>query len=503
MNSSEIDPQNADIFSERKEHFNTKSLLAVGLADERQLNLCVNVVIKEIISLFNNENLANEFFTQSMDKLLGEVYSHKTLDNPTRDDITAAHEADVHVIIVKRFSHDIPDFAASKDYTVIDFNHVRGTPQDINVINYIKTITDKLVALDEAEEPVYFVVFVPYPYVTEDIIQELSEAQPEINVVRRMDGEYIGHCYIWTGSTVLYHILTNTNPDGSERVEYITDPKWERPEELPLDRTEAHRFIQNTIAEMKEEFKDDPAVLQETLDDIASRYAEPKIVVPKAPIMQFPSFEFTEEQKKSNFTHLQKISTPSKFLYAKTPSELAETSKFLASTENTTKYASNPAAWIEQETKNIDESRRSIMGSSYIALPSDWDPEWNVNGPPIFIPDNFIPPKYGGVQIRRSFVRESKPGEDIHVLRCSNVPSWVTENILLGIFSKYNTETRQAVIIENGVSVTITYPRIRFSVNEKQSKTDAWGGKTKMATVTFSNAGDHIFDAPFALLSLA
>lgn len=47
-----------------------------------------------------------------------------------------------------------------------------------------------------------------------------------VNMPRRGDGSTLPFCYVWIAASPLHSILTGKNPDGSERIRYVPDPKW-------------------------------------------------------------------------------------------------------------------------------------------------------------------------------------------------------------------------------------------------------------------------------------
>lgn len=55
------------------------------------------------------------------------------------------------------------------------------------------------------------------------------ECEIKINLVRKYTGQYLGHAFVRLTNPQLYYVLIGCNADGTERVEYISDPIWIKP----------------------------------------------------------------------------------------------------------------------------------------------------------------------------------------------------------------------------------------------------------------------------------
>lgn len=340
------------------------------------------------------------------------------------------------------------------------------------------------------------------------IFSELSGALFEVNVVSKTTGELIGYTYLWTNSPVLFHILCGFDPDGSKRVKQVIDPTWEAPEDLAhIDLTlpNAKQLVDEHIATVLEAATDgldkDSDEYREAVETVNKTYKYPLAEVDDIPIIRAPPIEYSDEQYEAVKRDSLMFSTPQKILYAKTPEELQAVSEHLKLSPQTIKYASDPLGWIEFTRKQLEESRRNILGSFYEPLPTDWDPAWDTKVP-CFNPEGFHPDRLGGVAISRATVKERDVSEDKTILCCRNVPHWVTHKMLYDVFGRYSTDKRERQITEDGVSKRITYPHIRLNpdgTDKREAKIDPWGGKQQMANVTFSNLGDSQWDGLFAL----
>lgn len=60
-----------------------------------------------------------------------------------------------------------------------------------------------------------------------------------VNVVSNRSGKLFGYSYVWFTNPEVYNLAIGKNPDGSERVEYYDDPEWNPPTDTP-DAPDAH-----------------------------------------------------------------------------------------------------------------------------------------------------------------------------------------------------------------------------------------------------------------------
>jgi hypothetical protein len=84
-------------------------------------------------------------------------------------------------------------------------------------------------------------------------------------------------------------------------------------------------------------------------------------------------------------------------------------------------------------------------------------------------------------------------------LKCSNVPEWVTEELLYPHFSKFNTDPniyQHRTTLSNGEKkvITKTYPMIRFSPISSINK-NVKDANVKCAYIQYSKHAEHINDA--------
>lgn len=117
----------------------------------------------------------------------------------------------------------------------------------------------------------------------EKILGRNTKCRFKINLLVSKEGAYFGYGFVWVSSTEIYWMLLGKNPDGSERVEEYLDPNWKAPP-TSVDKTSNTK---NWIEIVEEE----DAHIQPTL----------KRILP--PLIQFPGYEYDEEQ----ISHLKEL----------------------------------------------------------------------------------------------------------------------------------------------------------------------------------------------------
>lgn len=341
------------------------------------------------------------------------------------------------------------------------------------------------------------------------VFSELSAALFEVNVVMKVTGELFGYSYVWTNSECFFNILCGYNPDGSSRSKTIVNPEWEAPEDLAeidltapdaLDQIELH--IQSIIEMSTEGLDQGSPEYEEAVRTVREQYAYDTIEIPGDPIIiPFP-VEYDDEQYAKLTEDIIKKSTPQKELYAKTPQELEAVAERLRQDPKTAKYAEDPAGWVTYTRDQIEATRKTILGDDYTPLPDQWLALWVVK-PPVFLPKGFKPNRLCGVIIERASVKEPEPSINKNVIAVKFIPSWVTEQMFLGVFSKFSTDKRRREVLQADRTVkTFSYPTVMFDPNgtdAKYPKADQWGGNFKTANIVFSDLGDSQWDASFAL----
>jgi hypothetical protein len=100
----------------------------------------------------------------------------------------------------------------------------------------------------------------------------------KINVVMR-NNKPVGYTYVWFTNSDIYFMLLGKNPDGSERVEYIDDPTWTKPDEP----------FENVSFSPSKNWAD--------LCEEEERYICPKIKKQLAPLMTLDPIEYVGNQR--------------------------------------------------------------------------------------------------------------------------------------------------------------------------------------------------------------
>ncbi len=114
-------------------------------------------------------------------------------------------------------------------------------------------------------------------------IRKLEPGEIEANIVTNMKGETQHFGYLWVEHPEVYWILCGRNPDGTERVEVVDETK--PIDDIDLDNIDFGAMDLNTIASM------------------APKEA-PKIVKTLPPLIHFPGYEYTEEQRAATYKYL-------------------------------------------------------------------------------------------------------------------------------------------------------------------------------------------------------
>jgi hypothetical protein len=115
-------------------------------------------------------------------------------------------------------------------------------------------------------------------------IRKLAKGEIEANIVTNMKGETQHFGYLWAEYPEVYWILCGYNPDGTERVRVVEDTK--PIDEIDLDNIDFSSMDLNKITSM-------------TVKEPA------KIVEKLAPLIPFPGYEYTEEQKLATYNYLK------------------------------------------------------------------------------------------------------------------------------------------------------------------------------------------------------
>lgn len=114
-------------------------------------------------------------------------------------------------------------------------------------------------------------------------IRKLAKGEIEANIVTNMKGETQHFGYLWVQHPEVYWILCGYNPDGTERVKIVEDTKPNT--EIDLDDIDFSSMDLNKITSM---------TVKET----------PKIIEKLPPLIPFPGYEYTEEQKIATYKYL-------------------------------------------------------------------------------------------------------------------------------------------------------------------------------------------------------
>ena len=114
-------------------------------------------------------------------------------------------------------------------------------------------------------------------------IRALSKGEIEANIVTNMKNETQHFGYLWVELKEVYWILCGYNPDGSERVRVAEDTKPNT--KIDLDNIDFSTVDLNTIAAM-------------------SAKEAPKIIEKLPPLIAFPGYEYTEDQRRVTYEYL-------------------------------------------------------------------------------------------------------------------------------------------------------------------------------------------------------
>jgi hypothetical protein len=115
-------------------------------------------------------------------------------------------------------------------------------------------------------------------------LRKLAKCEIESNIVTNMKGETQHFGYLWVELPEVYWILCGYNPDGTERVRVVEDTKPNT--HIDLDNIDFSAIDLNTITSMTAK---EPAKIVENLP----------------PLIPFPGYEYTEEQRLSTYNYLK------------------------------------------------------------------------------------------------------------------------------------------------------------------------------------------------------
>jgi len=104
------------------------------------------------------------------------------------------------------------------------------------------------------------------------------ECDVYVNLVRTHKGQYMGYAFVDISNPAVYYALIGCETDGTERVEYISDPNWTPPT----------ISTQNTTPVSWADVED---------DDYVSTPSAPKIRCELPSLLQLPEYKYDEQQK--------------------------------------------------------------------------------------------------------------------------------------------------------------------------------------------------------------
>jgi hypothetical protein len=123
---------------------------------------------------------------------------------------------------------------------------------------------------------------------------EEFDVKMKVNTVM-CKGQLVEYSYVWISDERIINVMLGQNPDGSDRVEYVPDEDWSPPDETRehmIDRLteEAAKVEQNSTS-----WADFYAV-DNVEDTVRAAFTRPKIERELPPIIEFPGYEYTDEQ---------------------------------------------------------------------------------------------------------------------------------------------------------------------------------------------------------------
>ena len=90
---------------------------------------------------------------------------------------------------------------------------------------------------------------------------DLKPYKMYVNCVKNKNMENLGYSYIWISNEEAFNLLVGLNQDGSDRVEYIPDPSWEK-EEVKEEKKEGEKFL------WSDECEDKAPLIEKILDPL-------------------------------------------------------------------------------------------------------------------------------------------------------------------------------------------------------------------------------------------
>lgn len=114
------------------------------------------------------------------------------------------------------------------------------------------------------------------------LINKLVKGEIEANIVSDINERSLTFGYLWVENPEVYWILCGYNPDGSERIEVA----YEEEEEIDFDNIDISTMDLSSIMEVSQKEK-------------------PKKVKQLPPLISFPGYEYTDEQKKNVQKYMQ------------------------------------------------------------------------------------------------------------------------------------------------------------------------------------------------------
>lgn len=127
-----------------------------------------------------------------------------------------------------------------------------------------------------------------------------------VNIIASKEGRNMGFAFVFVSNPEVYYMLLGQNPDGSDRVEYIEDPNWDKPTgqdivndagwatvEMDFDSPIEWRTASDMDWSLEAERSDEALRKQ---SEVQNQLKCPKICIQLGSLMTLPPYFLTDQQ---------------------------------------------------------------------------------------------------------------------------------------------------------------------------------------------------------------
>lgn len=251
-----------------------------------------------------------------------------------------------------------------------------------------------------------------------------------VNVISNHQGELFGIAFVFVTNSAVYHMLLGKNEDGSDRVQFIDDPSWVSPSNGELINEDGWGSISGPV--MSSPMSSDSSQQGKVWEDIP-----PPVISNEMSWAEVADLEDEYERKLAQRL-LEVEGEKNRHLPPKITVHLEP-------------LMSLPPFELTPEQR--EHKRAEIISSN--------------EGKPGFDPNLIEIPKFAHFDIDRAMVTAVDENLMPNILKCKNVPDWISKEDLKAQFTPYASDSKTLHDrIIRGRHVGETYPFV--NINEER-----------------------------------